>query len=151
MEAILSKAAELVIHYWPVVVAILVTFVTVHSIKYLFRGFSDGKRRLYTRLAAFVIGFTATYICLRAFTDVPDDQIRYLSLFVGMFNPAFYMLLMLYLKVKKPEAHEKLSAALKHHNSENGIEEIRDSDNRLEKIKDHGKTVWARKDDAFKD
>jgi hypothetical protein len=144
MEAILSKASELVINYWPVVIAVLVTFVTVHSIKYIFRTFGEGKRRLYTRLAAFAIGFAATFICLRAFTDIPGEQVRYLALFVGLFNPAMYFLLMLYLRLKKPESYETLSAALKHHAAENGIEEIRNSDNQLEKVKDHGQTVWKR-------
>lgn len=144
MDQILSKAVEVIVHYWPVALAILVTFVTLYPIRPIFNIYGPRLQWVMTRAAEFIIGYAATYICLRSFTEMDLDQVRYLSLFVGLFNPALYFLLMLYLQLKRPETYAKLKAVLKRTYNGNGIEEVRDENNKLDKIRDHGKTVWKR-------
>lgn len=140
----MDEFLRICLEYWPVAMSIVVTWGLVHSTKYFVRGYSEGKRRWLTRLIAFVAGFVIAYVSLRAFGDMPIRQVQYMALFVGLSNPSIYWAFMLYLKVKKPETYASLSEALKHHNKDNGVEEFRDEDNRLEKIHEHGQTVWRR-------
>lgn len=138
---------KICLDYWPVGLSLVVTWGIVHSAKYFIRHFGESKRRWITRLVAFVVGFVVAYVSLRAFTGMQIKQVQYMALFVGLSNPSIYWAAMLYLRVKKPETYASLADALKHHNKDNGVEEFRDEDNRLEKIHEHGKTVWRRDKD----
>ena len=101
--------------YWPVVISIIATFGVVHSIKGYYRNRTEGQRRFYTRIASFNAGFLLTYVALQCFSELTLQRQLYLSLFVALFNPSIYWALMIYLRIKRPGIHEKLSCILKKH------------------------------------
>lgn len=108
---------KVAVQWWPLLLSLLTTFMFVHSVKFCFKSMPPIKRRMYTRGAAFIIGFTFTYLALSSFADIGRDRNITASLFVGLGNPSLYTAFMWYLKIKKPKTYYKLSSILKHHAS----------------------------------
>jgi len=108
----IDKVTEIILPYWPVFISIILTFSAVHSIKRSYRDVTARRRRVYIRLTSFVIGLFLTFITLKGFSDFATQKIIYLSLFVGLFNPAIYWSLMVYLRIKKPQIYEQISPIL---------------------------------------
>lgn len=112
----METLTNIALQYWPVVASFLFTMVAVQSIKKPFSRIQGdiwvfSKQRMAIRLAAFVIGYVLTYAALIAFTENPQKVINYTAFFVGVGNPMAYWLLMLYIRVNKPDLYAKIHLA----------------------------------------
>ena len=102
----MESLTDIVIQYWPVGMCIVCTFPVVHSFKRTFKT----ENAIVVRLIAFVVGFGMTYVAMK-FLSAGDSL--YSAIFVGVFNPSFYALIMLYFKIKIPVMYKSLQKHLR--------------------------------------